>query len=98
MGMHGLSRSTEFEDGSDVQTFEMRGYSFPSSVWADPGSGYSITVAHSCDGGVNFTDWQAGAVTSYTEAVYDAPISHLRFTRAQTQSPATGSNCRAGVC
>lgn len=98
MGMHGLSRVTEWENGDDVQTFEMKGYSFPSSVWVDPGSGYSITVAHSCDGGVNYTNWAAGAVSAYTESVYDAPISHLRFTRAQTSSPASGSICRAGVC
>lgn len=97
MGMHGLSRSTTFDDG-DVQTFEMKGYSFPSSVFADPGSGYSLTVAHSIDGGINYTNWSAGAVTSYTETVYDAPISHLRFTRAQTSSPATGTTSRAGVC
>lgn len=98
MGMHGLSRVTAFEDGSDVQTFEMKGYSFPSSVFADPGSGYSLTVAHSIDGGINYTNWSAGAVTSYTETVYDAPISHLRFTRSQTSSPATGTTSRAGVC
>lgn len=98
MGMHGLSRSTSFEDGSDVQTFEMKGYAFPSTVWAAPGSGYSITVSYSCDGGVNYTNWSAGSVTAYTESVFDAPISHLKFTRAQTSSPATGNECRAGVC
>lgn len=97
MGMHGLSRSTAFEDG-DVQTFAMKGYAFPSTVWARPGSGYSVTVAYSCDGGTTFTNWAAGAVTSYTESVFDAPISHLRFTRAQTVSPDSGVPSAAGVC
>lgn len=98
MGMHGLSRVTSFEDGSDVQTFEMKGYSFPSTVFAAPGSGYSITVSYSVDGGVNYTSWSAGSVSSFTESVFDAPISHLKFTRAQTSSPATGNESRAGVC
>lgn len=98
MGMHGLSRVTSFEDGSDVQTFEMKGYAFPSTVFAAPGSGYSITVAYSVDGGVNYDNWAAGTVTSYTTSVFDAPISHLKFTRAQTSSPATGNESRAGVC
>jgi len=98
MGMHGVSRITAFEDGVDVQTFDLKGYSFPSTVFADPGSGYSIAVAYSCDGGVNYTNWAAGTVTSYTESVFDAPISHLRFTRAQTESPAVVSISRAGVC
>lgn len=98
MGMHGLSRVTSFEDGSDVQTFEMKGYAFPSTVFAAPGSGYSITVAYSVDGGVNYTNWAAGSVTSFTESVFDAPISHLKFTRAQTESPTTFAESRAGVC
>lgn len=97
MGQHGLSRSTAFEDG-DVQTFEMKGYAFPSTVWAAPGSGYSIAVAYSVDGGVNYTNWSAGTVTSFTESVFDAPISHLKFTRSQTSSPTTGAESRAGVC
>lgn len=98
MGMHGLSRVTSFEDGNDVQTFEMKGYAFPSTVFADPGSGYSIAVAYSVDGGVNYTNWSAGTVSSFTESVFDAPVSHIKFTRSQTESPATGSTCRAGVC
>lgn len=98
MGMHGVSRITSFEDGNDVQTFELKGYSFPSTVFAAPGSGCSITVAYSVDGGVNYTNWSAGTVTAYAESVFDAPISHLKFTRAQTASPATGSISRAGVC
>lgn len=97
MGMHGLSRSTSFEDG-DVQTFDMKGYAFPSTVWASPGSGYSIAVAYSCDGGTTFTNWAAGTVSSYTESVFDAPISHLRFTRAATESPTSSAVSRAGVC
>lgn len=97
MGMHGLSKAVDFVDG-DVQIVAMKGYSFPSTVWAAPGSGYSITVAYSVDGGVNYTNWSAGTVTSFTESVFDAPISHLKFTRAQTSSPATGNESRAGVC
>lgn len=98
MGMHGLSRVTEFENGNDVQTFEMKGYAFPSTVFVDPGSGYSIAVAYSIDGGVNYTNWMAGASSSYAESVFDAPVSHIKFTRSQSVSPATGAACRAGVC
>ena len=98
MGKHGLSRVTAFEDGSDVQTFSMQGYDFPSTVWVSPGSGYSIAVAYSVDGGVTFTNWSAGTVSVYTESVFDAPISHLRFTRSQTASPTTFATSRAGVC
>lgn len=97
MGMHGLSRSTVFESG-DVQTFAMQGYAFPSTVWARPGSGYSITVSYSCDGGVTYSTWAAGTVTAYAESVFDAPISHLRFTRSQTASPDSGAVSAAGVC
>lgn len=93
MGMHGLSRRAELPDGTAVE-FDMKGFAFPSTVWVRPASGDTVAISYSCDGGTTYTAWSAGAVTVYTESVFDAPITHLKFQR--TAGSGTTSAC--GVC
>lgn len=84
MGMHGLSFSGELSDGTAV-TKDMKGHAFPSTVWVNPApgspSGDTVSVWYSVNGGTTYTLWSAGAVSEYTESVFDAPITNLKFQR-----------------
>lgn len=93
MGKHGLSLSGVLADGTAVVK-AMSGVEFPSTVWARPASGDTVSVEYSCDGGTTYTAWSAGAVTAYTESVFDAPITHLRFQR----TAGSGTTSAYGVC
>lgn len=67
---------------------------YPFTVWVRPAAGDTVAVSYSCDGGTTYTAWAAGGVTSYTESVFDAPISHIKFQR----TAGSGTTSAYGVC
>ena len=92
-GRHGLSFSGTLGSGTAVPV-AMAEVEFPSTVWVRPAAGDTVSVEYSCDGGTTYTAWSHGPVTAYTESVFDAPITHLRFQR----TAGSGTTSAYGVC
>lgn len=80
-------------DGTAV-VLDLKWNEFPLTVFANPVSGDTVTVSYSCDGGNTYTAWSAGSVTVYTESVFDAPVTHLKFQR----TAGSGTTSTYGVC
>lgn len=83
----------ELLDGNAV-ICDVRAYGFPRTVWARPGEGDTLAISYSCDGGTTFTAWAAGPVTAYTQAVFDAPITHIKGQR----TGGSGTTSAFGIC
>lgn len=80
-------------DGTAV-TVDTKWMDFPLTVFANPVVGDTVTVSYSCDGGTTYTTWSPGAVTTYTESVFDSGITHLKFQR----TGGAGTTSTYGVC
>lgn len=62
-----------------ADTISMGGCPLPCSVSVTPGTGATVQVQYSIDGGNTFTDWDNGDVTAYSVDVLSAPVSQLKF-------------------
>ena len=62
----------------------------PCTVWVRPGTGDTVLVAYSVDGGQNYESWPAGSVTAYAADSLLSAVTHIRFT-ATTAATATST-------
>lgn len=74
----------------DTQTFSMLGAPLPATVWVIPASGDTVAVSVSFDG-VNFSEWELGAVTKATADSLISGVHSIRFQR--TAGSGTTSTC-----
>ena len=72
----------------------MAGAPLPATVWVIPGSGDTVLVEISYDGGTTYANWPNGSVTAQATDIRTSGCTHLRFT-ATTAATATSTY---GVC
>ena len=94
--MSGIFASHVLVDGVAV-VVSMQGASLPSTVWANPVAGDTITVSYSLDDGATYTAWSLGAITSASatkQLAFFSGVTHIKFQR----TAGTGTTSTCGVC
>lgn len=91
--MKGSVKSGVLSDGT-ARDVVGAGLPLPATVWTRPAAGDTVTVSYSVDGGVNFTTWPSGAVTSFAQEVLVSGVTHIRFQR----TAGAGTTSTYGVC
>lgn len=80
-------------DGAS-QIIVMRGAPLPSTVYAKPAPGDTVTIEYSVDDGATYTAWALGGVTVNSDTTFDSGVTHLRGTR----TAGSGTTSEFGVC
>ena len=94
--MSGIFASHVLVNGTAVVE-PMNGAPLPSTVWANPVAGDTITVSYSLDNGVTYTAWSLGAITSDSatkQLAFFSGVTHIKFQR----TAGTGTTSTCGVC
>lgn len=91
--MPGLRDVRVLVDGVAI-VIPMAGGPLPATVWTVPVAGDTVTISYSTDGGTTYQTWQYGAVTAYTESVFDSGITHIKGQR----TAGSGTTSTFGVC
>lgn len=58
----------------------MEGAPIPATVWVVPGTGDTVKVEYSMDGGTTYTTWPNGSVTTSDSDILLSAITYLKFT------------------